>query len=139
MIKKILVPVDGSNHARKAIEFACDIACKHESTIYLVHVVEIILSRRAPFQKAMEEHLTKTGQKVLEQAERKVREIGVENVQSALLKGSPARQILQFAKGKRVDMIVMGRRGLGALKDLFVGSVSHKVCYLAHCTCVMVT
>jgi nucleotide-binding universal stress UspA family protein len=41
MIKNILVPVDGSAHANKAIEFAVDMAIQNNATIHLLHVVEV--------------------------------------------------------------------------------------------------
>jgi len=46
MIKKILVPTDGSNHAIKAVEFASDTALKYKATVYIVHVIEPILRGR---------------------------------------------------------------------------------------------
>jgi nucleotide-binding universal stress UspA family protein len=41
MIKKILVPTDGSDHAKKAIEIASDLALKYGATICLLHVVSL--------------------------------------------------------------------------------------------------
>jgi nucleotide-binding universal stress UspA family protein len=52
--------------------------------------------------------------------------------------GDAAESILSVAEGKGVDLIVMGSRGLGALKNLLVGSVSQKVSHLAQCTCITV-
>ncbi len=40
MMKKILVPTDGSIHAKKAVEYACDLASKYEASLYLFHVVQ---------------------------------------------------------------------------------------------------
>jgi len=40
IIKNILVPVDGSEHAHKAIDFAVDMAMQNDATIHLLHVVE---------------------------------------------------------------------------------------------------
>ena len=39
MIKKILVPTDGSDHAKKAIDYACDLGLKYGATVYLLHIV----------------------------------------------------------------------------------------------------
>ena len=52
--------------------------------------------------------------------------------------GDAAEEILSVAEDEGADLIVMGSRGLGALKNLLVGSVSQKVSHLANCTCVTV-
>ena len=52
--------------------------------------------------------------------------------------GDPARVIAEHAGLHKVDLIVMGRRGLGGLEGLLLGSVSHKVAQLAPCACLTV-
>ncbi|NIO03304.1 MAG: universal stress protein [Proteobacteria bacterium] len=61
-----------------------------------------------------------------------------EHIPMVALQGDPAERIIEFAREKSVDMIVIGSRGLGPVKGLFLGSVSTKVCHLADCTCVTV-
>jgi nucleotide-binding universal stress UspA family protein len=63
---------------------------------------------------------------------------GAQSVQPLLEDGDPADTILRLAKGLHVDMIFLGSRGLGNVKGLLMGSVSHKVAHLAECTCVSV-
>ena len=46
--------------------------------------------------------------------------------------------IAGYAKANAIDLIVMGRRGLGAIGGLLLGSVSHKVTQLAPCACMTV-
>ena len=52
--------------------------------------------------------------------------------------GHAAEAILRVAEAERVDLIVMGNRGLGTLQSLLVGSVSQTVSHLANCTCITV-
>ena len=60
---------------------------------------------------------------------------GVETVFEA---GDPGERIVAIAKDRSADLVVMGSRGFGNLKGLFLGSVSHKVYHMAPCSCVTV-
>jgi len=71
-------------------------------------------------------------------AERVCRDKRVKAVELAVEEGNPAQLILDCAKRTEADMIVMGSRGLGNLRGMLMGSVSHKVSPLAECTCVTV-
>lgn len=139
MLKKILVATDGSDHARKAIEYACDIASKYNAMIYLIHVVNLpswVYSEDS--FEPVKDHIRKAGKEIIEQAEKKIREKGAKTVQTFLTKGDAADEILQYGEENNVDMIILGSRGASGVKTLLLGSVSHKVCSLADCTCVTV-
>ncbi len=147
MTQKILVATDGSAHARKAIEYACDIASKYDATLYLIHVISkteipedvlhyIQVERIEDSPESV--YLEKIGESLVRTAEKEAREKGVREVQSTVVQGDPAEKILDFAREKGIDMIFIGSRGLGSVKGLFLGSVSSKVCHAAECTCVTV-
>jgi len=147
MIKKILVATDGSDHARKTIELASDIALKYNAKIYLIHVVNEPKIPEGIVEWMREEHVRESpsyvylqtaGRGIIEAAEREIRAKGLKEVESALDEGDPATRIIKFAKENGVDVIMMGSHGIGGVESLFLGSVSHKVCHLAHCTCVTV-
>ena len=78
------------------------------------------------------------GRMILEGAERAAREKGAEEVTAICEEGDPARGILDVAERQKADLIVIGRRGLGDLKGLLVGSVSNKILHHADCSCVVV-
>ena len=78
------------------------------------------------------------GERLMSRAGARAREKGVQQVRTLLEDGDPAATILRLAKGLDADMIVLGSRGLGDVKGLLLGSVSHKVAHLAECTCVAV-
>ncbi len=171
MIKKILVPVDGSAHSLKATELACDLASKYDSEILLLHVllrghmpegikrameVEVrrkgaaadnlvsypqeIMARvddKSSTQLSVDE-LNFIGKKMLSGVAELCRSRGVEKISQSIEEGDPAGIILNLAKSSDVDMIVMGSRGLSALKGILMGSISSKVNNLASCTCVTV-
>jgi nucleotide-binding universal stress UspA family protein len=55
-----------------------------------------------------------------------------------MVSGDPAHAIVEEAKGHKADLIVMGRRGLGSLTGLLVGSTTTKVAQLAPCAVLTV-
>ncbi len=78
------------------------------------------------------------GRQILDIAERAAKAGDVAEIETRMVSGDPTDQIIKAAEGLAADLIVMGSRGLGDLKGLLLGSVSHKVASLAPCTCVTV-
>ena len=78
------------------------------------------------------------GEDILRRAVDQARAGGLRDVGSALLDGDPAEAILAHAAAQGADMIVLGSRGLGALRGALQGSVSQKVMHHAPCTVVVV-
>jgi nucleotide-binding universal stress UspA family protein len=78
------------------------------------------------------------GERILDAAKWRAEQRGVKAVEPLLEHGDPVDQIVGAAERQGADLIVMGRRGLGDLKGLLLGSVSHKVCQLADCACLTV-
>ncbi len=68
----------------------------------------------------------------------KASEKGVKKVTKLAEIGDPAEEIIKAAKGLKVDLIVLGTRGLGTMRELLMGSVSHKVTHLSECPCMTV-
>ena len=77
-------------------------------------------------------------EKIVSDAKRVAREKGVENTSGAIEDGDPTDRILQYVEKEGANLIVMGSRGLGDLKGLLVGSVSHKVSQMSPCSCITV-
>lgn len=145
MTQSILVPLDGSRSARRALEHACLMQRAEGGILHLLHIVEPPVA--ADGLGAM------TGSAPLDYTPEKGHEQGV-----ALLKeiwsavghpsaevhfhvednppGRPDRTIVAMAQELDVDAIVMGSRGLSDMKGLMTGSVSHKVSHVAHCTVI---
>jgi nucleotide-binding universal stress UspA family protein len=82
--------------------------------------------------------LQKIGDKIAEKARQGLEENGVEQVTTQVIDGKPAENIIAAAEHENADLIVMGRRGLGDIAGLLMGSVSHKVTHLAECACLTV-
>jgi nucleotide-binding universal stress UspA family protein len=147
MIKKILVPIDGSEHAQKAVEFASNVAMQNEATIHLLHiisstkipkdVIDFVKSERIE-EPPTTAYLQIVGNQILGKAESEAKERGLKKVEKNVMKGDPAEVIIDYAKEGDFDMIVIGSRGLGGVKGLMLGSVSSKVCHATDRTCVTV-
>ena len=143
MFNHILVALDGSRHAYKALDIATDIAQKYEATVLLLYVitkqsVPPILGRRSAETAA--EVYKKLGaevaENVLRKGKKRAKKNGLGSVQTATTEGYPAKAIVKFANKRGIDLIVMGTRGLTGLKDLVMGSVAHKVIALSKCPVV---
>jgi nucleotide-binding universal stress UspA family protein len=77
-------------------------------------------------------------ERLLDDAAARARQSGVKGVRTLSSEGDPAKAILAAAQEEKADIIVLGRRGLGDLAGLLLGSVSHKVAHLAECACLTV-
>jgi nucleotide-binding universal stress UspA family protein len=159
MFAKILVPLDGSEHSLKALDYAIGVARKFSSVVHIVHIVHIVqavsaatydtafmmrgLYTRASdmagpsFMIDLKNHLEENGRRILATTETKTREAGIKAV-TTLLYGSPAEEIINFAEKEEVDLIVIGDRGLGSVTRFFLGSVSNKVSRHAPCPVLIV-
>ena len=148
MINKILVPVDGSDHAKKAIQFAANTAAQNDAEVHLLHVVNVPeipegIKEYMKIEGITEETPTSlytqmVGKGIIDAAKDEASQNGVKNVETVQLEGDPAEMIIEYAKENGFDMIVIGSRGLGKVKGFLLGSVSSKVCHAADKTCVTV-
>ncbi len=133
MFQKILVAVDDSPAARRAVTCARKMAKLTGAQVILVHAYPKIPDYLG------EPNLSQTIARHLERAEALVQPLADElkaeglDVITEILEGPPADAILRVADARDVDLIVMGARGLGSVASLLLGSVSQKV--LAHATC----
>ena len=131
MLKKIVVPVDGSENSMRAVDYALEIGKKFESELTVVNVVpppdqvnEIMNKLGAA--RVKEAETEDRAKQALNLAEARVKERGgYEKVKYTSLEGiDPAETIIQVADAQGADTIVIGNRGLGTLSALILGSVS---------------
>ena len=80
----------------------------------------------AEWEKTMKEHLRQEGQEATAYVENAGRAANVE-VESIILEGSPAVEIIDFAEKNDIDLIVMGSHGKSAIQRFLIGSVAEKV------------
>lgn len=136
-IKRILVPVDGSDTSDRAIDQAIVLAQVCNAKLNFLYVANINqLAINACLSDAILEAVTKAGNVILDRALEKVPE-GLE-AESFSETGSPAVVILELANEEDIDLIVMGSRGLGVVKGVLLGSVSQHLVEQAKCPVMVV-
>jgi nucleotide-binding universal stress UspA family protein len=140
LYKKILIPTDSSEVSMEASRHALEIAKEMGSRVYAVYVVDVVPFIGLPTEglwESMKEILEEEGKEALKKIEDTAKEMGVD-LKSEILEGSPANEILDYAKKKKVDLIVMGTTGKTGLDKLLLGSVAEKVSKGAHCPVLLV-
>ena len=138
MFKNTLIAIDGSEYSNNALAYAANMAETYGATLWLLHVFAHPpdLLGYDDFEKLYARRKC-AGQSVLDAALETLGDPPVE-IRAELREGPEAESILNFAKNSRADIIVMGTRGMGALKGLLLGSVSRKVIHYAGCPVMVV-
>ena len=146
-IKRILVAVDGSENAQRAVETAVEMSNRMKAELVIAHVVFVpglfwsmgIPGTTIPTDK-IEADAEKVARQVVSKAVKFAKDAGVANVKGQMLTEltSPAQGIVQLAEKGDVDLILVGTRGNGGFKKLLLGSVANSVLHYAPCS-VLVT
>jgi nucleotide-binding universal stress UspA family protein len=146
MFKKLLVPVDGSRHSKRAVEAAADLARCCDASVHLLHVIRDLSLPKEILQMMAAGEVTASRMQILqdsadiilENARAKVEAAGVGEVETECLMGDPATQILDYASKHGIDVIVLGLRGVGPNPDL-LGGVARKIVNRTTISCLIVT
>ncbi|WP_265112515.1 universal stress protein [Halosolutus halophilus] len=123
----VLVPTDGSDHARRALRLGSAIASRHGATMHLLSVVDEptlgLAVGSSPAADRLEEH----ARDVLEEASTIATNAGVDDVVTAIEFGSVTQEIQSFADEADVDLVVMGTHGRTGLDQHLLGSITERV------------
>ncbi|MBL8099903.1 MAG: universal stress protein [Anaerolineales bacterium] len=134
MFERILLAVDGSEHAlhatKKAAELARVMKPKELRVVVVYDPIPIYLGE--PNMQIAITSRKGEAESILEKAIAEIGEVPCE-VQSGILEGEPAEAIIEVSNTRKSDLIIMGSRGLGRLAGLVLGSTSQKV--VAHAPC----
>ena len=138
MFQSIVFATDGSEYSRKAQRYACELARQYGATLYVVNVYpntsellgykeyDLLASRRISLSQEL---LDKVIQELSQEGVKTEREV---------LEGPTTEAILRVAEVRKAELIILGARGLGSLKGLLLGSVTHKVIQHARCPVLVV-
>lgn len=149
-IKKILLPIDGSEHSKRAVQFAGYLGAslgKNLTELALLRVVAgRYMSRYMPyvdlraellklsdsFKEFKKEHIEKNVKPTLDEGEKILRDLGIEvGIEKLIVEGDPAHEIIRIAEEKEFSTIIMARRGLSEIIEFLLGSITSKVVHAA--------
>ena len=144
--KRILVPIDFSEHSARTVLSAINLASRDNATIQLLHVFQMADYVVTPF--AQRKHLSKLDPSRLSVAEQEARESLAAFEQQVVSRGIKAEayirvgypfdEIVAMADHFNVDLIVIGSRGLSGMTRLLVGSTAERVVEHAPCPVLVV-
>ena len=146
MIKKILVATDASAASARAVSFAARLSVLHEADLLILNVIRDmqlpVELRDMPefenFFNTREDLMRQAAEKILGEAKKQARRDGARNVQVAIGSGDPATSVAGFARRRKIDLIVVGTRGLSKIQASAMGSVSRKLLDLTDVNCLVV-
>jgi nucleotide-binding universal stress UspA family protein len=130
MFKSILVAWDGSEHAKRALSEAVDLARTQDARLTLLTVAAPLQAWPGPVVPISQADLDGVAEQILAEGEALVPE-GI-RVSGRTAAGHPGIELLKRATAADDDLIVMGSRGRGAIRSAVLGSTSHFV--LNHAT-----
>jgi nucleotide-binding universal stress UspA family protein len=136
--RRFLLPVDGSEHAAKALETAIQMAGWLSGEILLLHCRKPLpLYLGEPyFQEVHDQVMSHT--EALMVPYREQLDASRARFTECILEGRPAEVICRTARLEKCQLIIMGSRGRTDLQGLLLGSVTHRVLHAAPCPVLVV-
>lgn len=126
---KVLVPFDGSDHAKRAVNYVIDLIQQLGPFEIHLLMVQEPLGAGIYTQEVFEKSQPPAGEKVLEGARELLDKASIPY--SANVRSGPiAETIAAYAKEHQCDAVIMGTRGMGRIVNLVLGSVATKVIHL---------
>jgi len=127
MYDEILLPTDGSAGMESVIDHAVSLASIHDASIHGLYVIDTASLTSLPMESSWEgvtDAFREEGRAALEEIEQRASGVPVE---TEMIEGSPAREIVAYAETQGCDLIVMGTHGRSGFGRLLLGSVAERV------------
>lgn len=131
MSKRVLVPVDGSDHAVAAAEFVVENF--PDAAVVFLHVINPAEAGYSPTdsiptvsEEWYEEHRERTERR-FDELEEVARTGGIEDIERVMETGRPTDAIVDYAEANDIGQIVMGSHGRSGVSRILLGSVAETV------------
>jgi nucleotide-binding universal stress UspA family protein len=131
-MKSILVAVDGSEEAQRAVRMGADIAVRFGARLALMHVIPPLMMPTDAYAfdwTRFQADQQQAAEKLLAETETRLEEPGV-TVERVVALGPAAEMVAREAKQRGVDLVVVGSRGRGAVARVLLGSVSDRLAHI---------
>lgn len=150
LLHNVLVAVDGSENAERALDFALDLTEKYNAAITILNVSPSLGAMGAVPQENASAYPTgnlavfakdirKIHEEILSKAVAHAKMVKPNlNVSTLLGEGDAAIEIINVAKDGGFDVVVVGHKGQGKMKEFVMGSISEKVVHMASCPVIIV-
>ena len=125
-IKKILVPLDGSQNSMRGLNEAVYLARQCHATITGLYVIPLSKPETDSQISYIEKHLLGNASKFMSKAKKHTAQNGID-FSDVVIYGDEGPKIINYANAKKFDIIVIGSRGQSGLKEVFLGSTSNYV------------
>ncbi|MDQ6668218.1 MAG: universal stress protein [Thermoproteota archaeon] len=142
-MRKILVPIDGSECSLNAAKYAIKVAKDENAELFCIHVIASVPYGYASSPPAIDQYFKDIEEKAQSWFD-KVRDMakneGIPELKTETFANvkSVIGSIIDYATGRDVDLIVIGTRGRTGLKRFLMGSVANGVVQHAHCPVLLV-
>lgn len=133
----ILVGYDGSPQADKAVEIAFSLAQDTDSVVQILSVARPPEPPTSVEMEAMLDDAREHFEEKFKLFRERAAALGLD-VKTDVIVGHPVEQIVHRAETDKVDLIILGRRGMSRFGRMIVGSTSEKVLRYAHCPVMVV-
>ncbi len=142
-IKRILVPIDGSEYSMRAAKYAIELSKLQKAQIICIHVITSLPYGYAFSGPCIDQYMEDINnqykswfKKVIQMAEND----GIKNIKTEVFTDvrSTTDAIINYASGNSIDLIIIGTRGRTGLQRVIIGSVASGIVQHAHCPVVLV-
>ncbi len=146
-LKRILVPIDFSEHSAKAVRYGTELTAKFGADLHLLHAVETTTIMYGEGTGMYGDSTLYFSPESLAEVEaaavKQLDDLKIDladdlQVIRTVLHGHPFVEIVRYAKDNDIDLIVVGTHGRGAIAHMLIGSVAEKVVRKAPCPVLVV-
>ncbi|MCE9653261.1 MAG: universal stress protein [Nitrosarchaeum sp.] len=143
LFKNILVPWDGSKHSLHAFKIGLDMAKKYNSKITVLHCIDGGAYTGSwyvdsMYSKAIIKKQTKIAEEEIDKLAILAKNANISMSSHILVVDSVVKQIIAYAKSKKIDLVVMGSHGRTGWNKIILGSVANGVSQNIHCPMLIV-